>query len=63
MEKIIYGYVDSVRGHSMGDRTEKLRVEASYESANTLSTITFDIGIEESANFYVGKKLMITIED
>jgi len=58
----IDAYIESIYGNRAGDRSEKIRVSASYESANILNSITFDVPIDQANQFFVGQKLRITID-
>ena len=62
MKTTINAYVCEIRGNRAGDRSEKVTVCASYESANTLSSITFEVPIENAVNFFVGQKVQVSIE-
>ena len=62
MKIIIDAHVQDIRGDRVGDMSEKVSVCASYESANTLSSITFDVPINNARDFFVGQKIQINIE-
>ena len=57
----IVAWVCEIRGNRAGDRSEKVSVSASYESANILSTITFEVSVEDARSFYVGQQIQIQI--
>ena len=40
----------------------KVRVTASYESANVLSTFTFDLPIGQAPDVHVGQKVRMSVE-
>ncbi len=61
MKKVIDAYIESIQANRAGDRSEKIRVTASYEEANILSSLTFEVPIAEAANYYVGQKVNITV--
>lgn len=39
----------------------KLRITATYEMANTASSIVFDVGIEDAKSYYVGQEIKIAV--
>ena len=57
----IKAYICEIRGNRAGDRSEKVTVTASYESANVVNSITFDMPIEQAREYFVGQKITITI--
>lgn len=57
----IIAYVEAIRGNRAGDRSEKVTVTASYESASILSSITFDVPVEQAGEYYIGQEITITI--
>ena len=60
MEPII-AHVEAIQTNRAGDRSEKFRVTATYESSNTASSITFDVPMSEAHRYFVGQRLQITI--
>lgn len=56
MMEAIEAYVECIQG-----LTDKVRISAGYESAKTISSITFDVPFAEAANYWIGQKLVITI--
>ena len=57
----IIAYVCEIRGNRAGDRSEKITVTASYESASILSSIAFDVPIEQACEYFIGQEINITI--
>lgn len=57
----IKAYIESINGNRAGDRSEKIRITASYESSNIMSTITYELPIDEAYRYYVGQELEISI--
>lgn len=57
----IKAYIYEIRGNRAGDRAEKITVSASYESASIMSSITFDVPIEQASEYYIGQEITITI--
>ena len=60
--KIFDAYVSEVRANRAGDRSEKFAVSASYEAANILGSITFEVPIECAKDFYIGQKLTVEVK-
>ena len=57
----ITAYVENIQANSIGNLATKGRISAGYESANTISSITFDVPIEQAREYYIGQKLRIEI--
>ena len=57
----IVAYVSDVRGNRMGDRSEIVTITADYESANIISSLTFQVPIDHANQFFVGQKINITV--
>ena len=58
----IDAWVCEILANRLGDRSEKARVSATYESAGIVGSITFDVPISEAKDFYVGQLIKIYIE-
>ena len=58
----IEAYVSTIEGSRAGRLSEKMKVNAAYESASIMSSITFDAPIAEARNFYVGQKITIVVQ-
>ncbi len=54
-------YVTAVEGNRMGDRSEKIRITASYEAASIASSLTFEVAITQARKFWVGQRLTIAV--
>lgn len=61
MTIVMEAYVCEVQGNRAGDRSDKVRVTASYESADTMGTLTFDVPIANAKLFHVGQTVRIGI--
>ena len=58
----ITAYVDSIQSHGIASLAKMARVSASYQSSNTISSISFDVPTNEARGYYVGQELDIRIE-
>lgn len=58
----IIAHIAEITGNRAGDRCEKVRVTATYESSNIMGSISFDVPIAEAVRIYVGQALTIVIE-
>lgn len=55
--------IESLTTNRMGDRrSEKCRVTATYEIANVVGSITFDVPITDARRFHVGQRLTIGLD-
>ena len=63
MKTTIMAHVAQIEGNRMGDRSEMVRVTATYECANILGSLTFDIPTAESRGVYISQVLLITVTD
>ena len=61
MTKTIDAYVCEIRGNRDGNLCELIRVAATYEEANIISSLTFDAPISEASNFHVGQRISIAV--
>ncbi len=61
MEVKIKACVGSIESNRAGDRSEKARVRADYESSRIMGSITFDIPIANTSEYFVGQVISITI--
>lgn len=62
MDKVtINAYVSEVRANRAGDRSEIVTVSADYESANILSSLTFQVPIAQAKQFFVGQPITISV--
>lgn len=57
----ISAYINTIRTNRMGDRSEKATICADYQSAGIISSITFEVPIEQAKSFFVGQKININI--
>ena len=57
----IDAWVQGIEGNRAGDRSEKVRITASYEAASILSSITFNVPIAQAHDYFVGQKIRIAI--
>ena len=58
----IEAFVSDIRGNRAGDRSELIQVSATYECAGIASSITFYASISDANKYYIGQKLIISIE-
>jgi len=58
---VIVAYVSEVRANRAGDRSEKVTISADYESANILSSLTFQVPIAQAKQFFVGQPITINV--
>ena len=58
----IEAFVSAMRSNRAGDRSQTVSISADYEAANILSSITYWTDIKDAQNYFVGQKLIITIE-
>lgn len=63
MQIKIDAMVQCLRVQHHGQNPLTIRVTAGYESANTISSIDFDVPYAEASNVYIGQRLMITMEN
>ena len=62
MNKVtIDAYISEVRGNRAGDRSEKITIGADYESAGIVSSLTFQVPIDQANRFFVGQKISIIV--
>ena len=62
MDKVVIdGYISEIRSNRMGDRSEKVRMSADYESAGIIGNLTFEMPILQAKQFYIGQKINIII--
>ena len=57
----IDGWISAITGNRAGHLSEKVRVEASYESAGISNDIAFSLPIESAKLVHVGQKISIVI--
>ena len=58
----IVAYISALQVNRAGDRSEKIRIAADYESASIMGSITFEVPIDQALKYYVGQKISIRIE-
>ena len=59
----IIAHVQEIHGNRMGDKSEKIRISASYETAGMINSITFDEPIDQASSYHIGQQLTITIKE
>ncbi len=57
----IDAFITEVRGNRAGNLADKVTIAADYESANILSSLTFQVPIAQANQFFIGQKITITI--
>lgn len=58
----IDAYVCEIRTNRAGDRSDKITVTASYESAGVCGDICFFAPITFAKRYYMGQKLIVSIK-
>ena len=61
MLKQIKAYISEIRGNRAGNLSEKVSISANYECASIISSITFDVSIDEAKKYHIGQELIIEI--
>lgn len=62
MKRMIKGLIQQIRSNRLPEVSERISVNVSYESAQTIGSIEIELPITDAADLHVGQAVTITIE-